>query len=92
MIVLAGESFSQALTETLFPWQEKGASQVALVVKNLPASSGNAGDWGSISGLRKLPGVGDGNPFQHSRLENPMDRGAWRATIRGVAQNQTRLK
>ena len=44
-------------------------------VKNPPA---NAGDTGSIPGLGKPPGGGDGNPLQYSYLENPMDRGAWR--------------
>ena len=42
------------------------------------------GDAGSIPGLRRSPGEGNGNPLQYSRLENPMDRGAWWATVRGV--------
>ena len=63
-------------------------SQVALVVKNLPAS---AGDPGSIPGSGRSPGEGNGNAFQYSCLENPMDRGAWRATVRGVTKSQTRL-
>ena len=50
------------------------ASQAALVVKNLPA---NAGDMGSIFGLRRSPEVGNGNPLQKSCLGNPMDKGAW---------------
>ena len=56
------------------------------VVKNLPASAGDTG-----SGLRKSPGGGNGNPLQHSCLENPINRGAWRATVHGVAKSQTRL-
>jgi len=48
------------------------------VVKNLPAS---AGDASSIPGLGKSPREGNGNPFQYSYLGNPMDRGAWRATV-----------
>ena len=48
------------------------------MVKNLPA---NAGDMGSISGLGRSPGKGNGNPLKYSFLENPMDRGAWRATV-----------
>ena len=56
------------------------ASQVALVVKNLPA---DAGDMGLISGLGRFPGGGHGNPLQYSCLENPMDRGAWRSTVYG---------
>ena len=51
------------------------------VVKNPPA---NAGDVGSISGSGKSPGEGNGNPLQYSYLGNPMDRGAWQATVHGV--------
>ena len=51
----------------------------------------NAGDVGSIPGLGRSTGEGSGNPPQYSRLENPTDRGAWRATVRGVAKSQTRL-
>ena len=46
----------------------------------------NAGDPGSIPGLERSPGEGNGNPLQYSCLENPMDRGAWQATIHGVAR------
>ena len=53
------------------------------VVKNLPA---NAGDAGSVSGSERSHGVGNGNPFQYSCLENLMDRGAWRATAHRVAE------
>ena len=49
------------------------ASQVALVVKNLPANAGDIRDIGLIPGLRRSPGGGHGNPFQYSCLENPMD-------------------
>ena len=62
------------------------ASQVALVVKNSPANAGYIEDTGSIPGLRRSPGGGHGNPLQYSCLENPMDRGAWRATVHGVAE------
>ena len=62
------------------------------MVKNLPANSGDARDMGSIPGSRRSPGVGNGNLLQYSRLENPMDRGAWRDTVHGVAQSRTRLK
>ena len=65
-----------------------GASLVAQSVKNLPAmreSAFNAGDLGSFRGLGRCPGEGNGNPFKYSCLENPMDRGAWRATVHGVA-------
>ena len=53
------------------------ASQVALVVKNLPANAGDIRDAGSIPGLGSSPGEGNGNPLQYSCQENPMDRGAW---------------
>ena len=64
------------------------ASQAALVAKNSPAK---ARDAGSIPGLGRSPGKGHGNPLQHSCLENPMDRGAWRDTVHRVSQSQTRL-
>ena len=66
-----------------------GASQVVLVVKNWPANAGDAGHLGLITGLGRSPGGGQGNPFQYSCLENPMDRGAWQATVHGVAQSHT---
>ena len=66
-------------------------SQVVLVIKNTPANTGDTGDPGSIPGLGRSPGEGNGNPLQYSCLENPMDRRAWWATVHGVAQNQTRL-
>ena len=50
------------------------------------ASACNAGDMGSILGLGKSPGEGNGNPFQYSCLENPMDGGAWQATVHGVVK------
>ena len=56
------------------------------VVKNLPANVGDAGDLGSIPGLRRSPGEGNGNPLQYSCLENSMDRGAWLATFHGVTR------
>ena len=57
-----------------------------LVVKKLPASVGDARDVGSIPGLGISPEGGNGNPLQYSCLENPMDRGAWWATVHGVVQ------
>ena len=56
------------------------------VIKNLPANAGDPRDVGSVSGARKFPGVGNGNPFQCSCLENSKDRGAWQATVHGVAK------
>ena len=54
-----------------------------LVVKNLPASAGGAKDMGSVPGSGRSPGEGNGNPLQYFYLENPMDRGAWWATVPG---------
>ena len=65
-----------------------GTSQVALVVKNMPANAGDERDVGLILGLERSPGGVHGNPLQYSCLENLMDRGPWQATVRG-AQNQT---
>ena len=55
-------------------------------VKNLPANAGEAEDLGSILWSGKSPGGGNGNPLQYSCLGNPMDRGAWRATVHGVTK------
>ena len=55
------------------------------------ASACNAGELGSIPGLGRSPGEGNGYPIQYSCLENPMDRGAWWAILHGVAKSQTRL-
>ena len=62
-------------------------SQVALVVKNLSANAGDAKDSGSIPGSGRSPGEGHGNPLQYSCLENPMDRGAWRAAVQRVGHD-----
>ena len=53
------------------------------------ASACNAVDLSSIPGSGRSPGEGNGNPLQYSRLENPVDRGAWRATVHGVAESDT---
>ena len=58
------------------------------VVKNLPA---NAGDTDLIPGLGRSPAKGNGNPLQYSCLRSPMDRGAWWATVRGVAKSWAQL-
>ena len=52
-------------------------------------SACNAGDLGSIPGLERSPGEGNGNPLPYSGLKNSMDRGAWQTTVHGVAKNQT---
>ena len=65
---------------------------MALLVKNLPANTEDVGDVGSIPGLGRSPGGGHGNPLQYSCLENPMERGAWLATVSGTAKSGTQLK
>ena len=60
-----------------------------LVVKNLPA---NTGDVNSVPEGGRSPGEGNGNPFQYSCLGNPIDRGAWQATVLGVEKSQTQLR
>ena len=67
------------------------------MVKDFPHSSVgkesacNAGDLGSIPGLGRSPGEGNGNPLQYSSLENSMDRGAWWAIVHGVTKSRTQL-
>ena len=56
---------------------------MALVVKNSPANSGDIKDKGSIPGSGRSPGDGNGSPLQYSCLKNPMDTGAWQATVFG---------
>ena len=81
----------------LEPWviseflRKKGL-EVALVVKNPPANAGDTGDVGLIPGSGRSAGGGNDNLLQYSCLENPMDRGAWQATMYGVAKSQTLLK
>ena len=71
------------------PFSLVRASQVVPVVKDPPANSGDVRDVGSISRSGRSPGGGHGNPPQYSCLGNPMDRGAWRAAVHGVAESQT---
>ena len=66
-------------------------SQVALVVKKSPASSGDIRDMGLSPGLRRSPGEGHSNPLPYSCLESPMDKGAWRLTVRGITKSWTGL-
>ena len=68
------------------------ASQMALVVKNLPPNVEHVRDMSLILELGRSPGEGHGDPLQYSCLENPMDKGAWQVTVHGVAQSRTRLK
>ena len=93
------EPHSQKIPMYLFPLVSfsifcmvEGSFQLWLpcgsVVKNMPASTGDAV---SIPGSGRSPGGGNSNPLQYSCLENPMGRGAWRATVHGVAKSQPRL-
>ena len=68
------------------------ASQVVLMVKNLPANTGDARDMDSIPGSGISPGGGHGNPLRYSCLENPLDRGAWGLTVHSVAKSRIQLK
>ena len=62
------------------------------MVKNLPANAGDTGNVDSTPGLGRSPGGGNGNSLQYSCLESPMDRGAWQATVHGVAKSRTQLR
>ena len=68
----------------------QGASQVAQV-KNPPANAGATGDASSIPGLGRSPEGRDGNPIQYSCWDNTIDRGAWQATVHGVAESWMQL-
>ena len=61
------------------------------MIKNPLANAGDAGDMGSVPGLERSPGRGNGTPLQYSGLGNPTVRGAWRATVCGAAKSQIRL-
>ena len=61
------------------------------MLKNLPADAGDARDVGSLSGSGRSPGGEHGNSLQYSCLENPMDRGAWQATVHRVIKSWTQL-
>ena len=61
------------------------------MVKNLPANTGDVRDLGLIPGSGRSPGGGHGNPIQCPCLENPMDRGAWQATIQGMSKSVIQL-
>ena len=78
--------YHHILKRTGFP----GVSQMALLVKNPFANTGDVRDMGLIPGSGRSPGEGHDNPLQYSCLENPMDRGTW--TVHGVTESQTRLK
>ena len=73
-------------------WPRTRVSQVALVIKNLPANAGAIWEASVIPGSGRLPGGGNGNPLQYSCLKNPMNRGAWQATVHGVVKSWTWMK
>ena len=84
------ETWAQPLGQDDTLEKGKGThSQVALVVENLPANAGDIRDAGSIPGSGRSPGERNGNPLQYSCLENPMDRGAWQATVHSVTESDT---
>ena len=72
--------FIELIHPKIFPYNSVGKE-----------SACNVGDLGSFPGLGRSPGIGNGNPLQYSYPENPMDRGAWQATVYGVAKSQTWL-
>ena len=72
--------------------RQNGASQVAQVIKNLPANALDVRDASSIPGLGRSPGGGHSNQLQYSCLENPMDRGDWWAIVQRASQSWLRLK
>ena len=65
---------------------------MALVVNNVPANAEEVRDSGWVPGWGRSPGGGRDNPLQYSYLENPMDRGAWQATVHRVTKSETLLK
>ena len=72
-------------------WNLDWAFQVTLVVRNLPANTGDTRDAGSVPGSGRSPEGGCGNPLQYSCLENPLDRGAWQAMVHRVGHDWTNL-
>ena len=76
----------------MYMYELPRASQMVLVVNNPPANAGDKRHTGSVPGSGRSPGAGHGNPLQYSCLENPMDTGAWQATVHRVTENQTQLK
>ena len=80
---------AQPENRMLFGTKGNEGFQGAVIVKNPPAKAGDIRDVASIPGSGRSPGEGNGNPLQYSCLENPMDRGAWWATVYRVAKKQT---
>ena len=82
---------SQRNDVRLLDFPEARGFPAGSVVENPPVSAGDTGDVGSVPGWGRSPGEGNGNPLQHSCLENPIDGGAWWATVCGVANSWTWL-
>ena len=83
---LPGFSAHGIFQARVLEWAATAFSQVAQAVKNTPANAGDIRDAVLIPGSGRSPGAGHGNPLQYSCLENPMDRGAWQATVCGVTE------
>ena len=102
-VFLPGKSHGQRSPVDYSPWVTRSQTWLKRLSSSSKDSSGlpwwlsskksacNAGDAGSIPGWGRFPGERNGNPFQYSCLGNAMDRGAWQATVHGVAKSQTRL-
>ena len=73
-------------------WTSPWASGMKLVVKNPPTNAGDLRDTGSVPGLGRFPGGGNGNPLQYPCLNNPMDRETWWVTVHRVTKSRTRLR
>ena len=86
-----GQSEGTILGQQTRLWDSYHGKSPDLSFSDGKASVCNAGDPGSIPGLGRSPGEGNGSPLQYSCLENPMDCGAWQATVHGFAKSQTRL-
>jgi len=87
-----GWQLTNVINQYLWDLSPPRASQVALVVKNLPVNAGDILDGGFSPWLGRSPGGGHSNPLQYSCLENTMDRGNWWATVHWVTKSQTWLK
>ena len=84
--------FNTYLLSTYYVAPTRGVSQVLLAVKNQSTSAGDVRDSGSIPESGRSPGEGHGNLLHYSHLENPMDRGVWRAAVHSIAKSQTWMK
>ena len=80
-----------AAEDNIFQELASEYQHVALVETSLPANAGDVSDVGPVQGSGRSPAGENGNPLQDLSLENPMDRGAWRATVHGIAKSWTQL-